>query len=110
MLKISTKKFITFSLLAVFFLVLFSNGALAQSYDDNDMVKVLCNALNLITGGIGKTVAAFSIIALGIGFFGGKVSYAAMISVTIGIAALFGAPTIVNLVAGGNFKCEDITN
>jgi len=110
MLKISKKQILTFSLLAFVFLLLASSGALAETptVEQNAMVDVLCNALKLVTGGIGKTIAAFVIIALGVGFFGGKVSYAAMIAVTLGIAAMFGAPAIVNLITGSDTViCEE---
>jgi len=111
MLKISKRQVLTFSLLTVFFLILSSSGALADAatYDKNAMTEVLCRVLNLVTGGIGKTFAAFAIIALGVGFFGGKVSYAAMIGVTLGIAAMFGAPAIINLMTGGTaFDCKNV--
>lgn len=112
MLKISKKQFFVFSLFTILFLALSTNNALASgtsAFDKNVMTAVLCRVMNLVTGGIGKTFAAFAIIAMGVGFFSGKVSYAAMIGVTLGIAAMFGAPAIVNLMAGGDaFKCEDV--
>jgi ABC-type maltose transport system permease subunit len=49
-----------------------------------------------------STFAAFAIISCGIGFFTGKISWGLMIGITAGIAAMFGAPTIVAAIAGGN--------
>ena len=68
----------------------------------NAFVDVMCNALKIVTGNAGKAFAAFAIISVGIGFFSGKVSWGLMIGVTAGIAAMFGAPTIVAAIAGGD--------
>ena len=74
--------------------------------NDNDLVRVMCNALKLVTGNAGKTFAAFAIISMGIGFFTGKVSWGLIIGVMLGIAAVFGAPTIVSAIGGGTaYKC-----
>jgi type IV secretory pathway VirB2 component (pilin) len=77
------------------------------STDDNAFVDTLCRALKIVTGNGGKAFAAFAIISIGIGFFTGKVSWGLMIGVTAGIAAMFGAPTIVAAIAGGDtFDCS----
>ncbi len=68
----------------------------------NAFETTLCNLLNLVTGTGGKAFAAFAIISVGIGFFTGKVSWGLMIGVAAGIAAIFGAPTIVQALAGGS--------
>ncbi len=66
--------------------------------------KSMCNALRVVTGSAGKTFAAFAIIATGIGFFTGKVSWGLMIGVTAGIATMFGAPSIVAAISGQDVK------
>ena len=73
-----------------------------QSYNvsSNSLTRVMCNALRIVTGTAGKTFAAFAIIAVGIGFFSGKVSWGLMIGVAAGIAAMFGAPSIVAAISG----------
>jgi len=68
--------------------------------NNNALVDTMCNALKLVTGNAGKAFAAFAIISLGIGFFTGKVSWGLMIGVAIGMAAMFGAPTIVAVLSG----------
>ncbi len=70
--------------------------------NQNAFVTTLCNALKIVTGNGGKAFAAFAIISVGIGFFTGKISWGLMIGVTAGIAAMFGAPTIVAAISGGN--------
>ena len=70
------------------------------SINQNTFTKSLCNALRVVSGSAGKTFAAFAIIATGIGFFTGKVSWGLMIGVTAGIATMFGAPSIVAAISG----------
>ncbi|MES2677794.1 MAG: TrbC/VirB2 family protein [Pseudomonadota bacterium] len=70
--------------------------------NQNAFVTTLCNALKIVTGNGGKAFAAFAIISCGIGFFTGKISWGLMIGITAGIAAMFGAPTIVAAISGGN--------
>lgn len=72
------------------------------SSSQNAFVTTLCNVLKIVTGTGGKAFAAFAIISVGIGFFTGKVSWGLMIGVTCGIAAMFGAPTIVAAIGGGS--------
>lgn len=72
----------------------------AGSSDNNKLTDTLCNALKIVTGSGGKAFAAFAIISVGIGFFTGKVSWGLMIGVSAGIAAMFGAPTIVAAISG----------
>jgi type IV secretory pathway VirB2 component (pilin) len=74
---------------------------------DNAFVDTLCNVFQIATGNGGKAFAAFAIISLGIGFFTGKVSWGLMLGVAAGIAAMFGAPTIVSAITGSQaFTCE----
>ena len=75
--------------------------AAGTTTSDNAFVDTMCKALNLVTGNAGKAFAAFAIISLGIGFFTGKISWGLMIGVAMGIAAMFGAPTIVAVLNGG---------
>lgn len=83
-----------------------SNVATDAQLNTNVLVDVLCNVIKIVTGNAGKAFAAFAIISVGVGFFTGKVSWGLMIGVTAGIAAMFGAPTIVAAVSGtSTFSC-----
>jgi type IV secretory pathway VirB2 component (pilin) len=74
--------------------------------NSNVLVDTICNVLKIVTGNAGKAFAAFAIISLGIGFFTGKVSWGLMIGIAAGIAAMFGAPSIVAAITGrGAFDC-----
>jgi type IV secretory pathway VirB2 component (pilin) len=77
-----------------------NNEDASFSLSSNSLSRVMCNALRLVTGSAGKTFAAFAIIATGIGFFSGKVSWGLMIGVAAGIATMFGAPSIVAAISG----------
>jgi len=66
----------------------------------NAFTKNACNVLRITTGGAGKTFATFAVIATGIGFFTGKVSWGLMIGVAAGIATMFGGPSIVAAISG----------
>lgn len=79
---------------------------ISDNYDNNILVGTMCNVMKLVTGKAGKAFAAFAIISVGIGFFTGKVSWGLMIGVAAGIAAIFGAPSIVAAISGSNaFEC-----
>ncbi len=117
-MKNYSKKLIKFSLVtaSVFtFLPILSSSfgiaqAIAQSYDassnvsSNSLTRVMCNALRIVNGSAGKTFAAFAVIATGVGFFTGKVSWGLMIGVAAGIATMFGAPSIIAAISGDDAK------
>ena len=88
-----------------------ASEALAQGTADvsanvssNSLTRVMCNALKIVTGSAGKTFATFAVIATGIGFFTGKVSWGLMIGVAAGIATMFGGPSIVAAISGESTK------
>lgn len=89
-------------------------GAAADTTEQNILTKTMCRALDIVQGSAGKAFAAFAIISVGIGFFTGKVSWGLMIGVAAGIAAMFGAPSIVKAISGDSaVNCtqfSDITN
>ena len=83
------------------------DGANVTDDADNNMLsKTMCRVMTVVTGKAGKAFAAFAIISVGIGFFTGKLSWSLMISVAAGIAAMFGAPSIVSAITGkSTFDC-----
>ncbi len=89
-----------------------SSEAFAQvtaTADNNVLVDTMCSALRIVTGNGGKAFAAFAIISVGIGFFTGKVSWGLMIGVAMGIAAMFGAPSIVSALSNdARFDCPEV--
>jgi type IV secretory pathway VirB2 component (pilin) len=76
------------------------NSKCQKLQDNNAFSRAMCRVLEIATGTGGKAFAAFAIISVGIGFFTGKVSWGLMIGVAAGIAAIFGAPSIVAAISG----------
>ncbi len=62
--------------------------------------SLLCGVVEWFTGTVGQGIATLAIIVIGIGALMGKVSWGMAIIVGIGVAVIFGAPTIVNELSG----------
>ena len=108
--KIALLSFVFLAVAPVIVPVLSSDvfaGTITATADSNQLVTTMCQAMKIVTGSGGKAFAAFAIISVGIGFFTGKVSWGLMIGVAMGIAAMFGAPTIVAAISGGSaYQCD----
>jgi len=106
-LKVTMLSFFLFAIAPVI-LPLASDAFASTTTDDNALTDAMCNAFQIVTGSAGKAFAAFAIISVGIGFFTGKVSWGLMIGVAAGIAAMFGAPSIVAVISGkSSFECVE---
>ena len=66
--------------------------------EEDQIVIVLCNVIDLITGTVGKTVSTFVVITVAGGAFMGKITWSNVLLVTVGMSALFGAKDIVLLL------------
>jgi type IV secretory pathway VirB2 component (pilin) len=95
--------FTSFVAVSVFFLL--TDPAMAAA-PTTGLETVVCNALIIIQGGVGRGIAAFAIIFIGISLFLGKVSWGVAISTALGIAAIFGAGSIVSALGGGGSDCD----
>lgn len=99
--KVALLSFVFLAVAPVIVPVLSSDVFAASSTaESNQLVDTMCSAVKIVTGKGGKAFAAFAIISVGIGFFTGKVSWGLMIGVAMGIAAMFGAPSIVSAISG----------
>jgi type IV secretory pathway VirB2 component (pilin) len=58
----------------------------------------MCNIVKLLTGRVGKAIATVAIIFLAFGLFVGKLSWGVAIATAVGIAAMFGADTILEIL------------
>jgi type IV secretory pathway VirB2 component (pilin) len=90
------------SFLAIFFVLALPEVAAATTSGNEPTAieTTLCKVLGLIQGGVGKGIAAFGIIFIGISLFLGKVSWGLAISTALGIGAIFGAGSIVSAISG----------
>ena len=96
LLKIKIFAFITF----FSFVISSFNFSVANAANENTIQTNMCNAYEIFNGPLGKTFAVFAIVALGVGFFLGKVSWGTAIAVALGVGAIFGAPALVGVIVG----------
>jgi type IV secretion system protein VirB2 len=61
---------------------------------------VVCNIVDELQGPIVRAIAAFAVIFLGFSLFLGKISWGVALALGIGLAAVFGAEQIVDVMAG----------
>jgi type IV secretory pathway VirB2 component (pilin) len=95
-----------FSLLVM--LILADNSyATAATTEYTQIESTLCKVLEMLTGTIGKAIAAFAIIFIGVSLFMGKVSWGLAISTALGIGAIFGAAGLVTSLGGGTLDIDD---
>ena len=72
----------------------------AGTVDDNALSNTLCRIISFLNGKFGRGIAMFAIIFIGIGLFVGKISWGLVLAVGLGIGAIFGAGSIVQMIAG----------
>lgn len=85
-------------------LVLSMPETASATSDPGALSKVLCNVVSWFTGPVGAAIATLAIIVIGVGALLGKVSWGMAIIVALGVAIIFGAPTIVGAL-GGTTAC-----
>ena len=62
-------------------------------------------------GPIGKALAAFACMGISLAFLAGKVSWTLILTFSLGMACIFGAPAIIDAFTGGGKDfCSDVTN
>jgi type IV secretion system protein VirB2 len=90
-----------FMLLALVVLAPDSASAAAGGVPDaKGMGQVVCNIIKQLQGPVARGVAAFGIIFLGFSLFLGKISWGVALALGIGVAAIFGAESIVDAMLG----------
>jgi len=114
MATLNKKLFLLLLLLANMFPIF----SFAQVYDNssllpankngNKIAYVLCQGVRITTSNPFKIIAAIFVMATGAGFLLGKVQIQTIIGVALGVATIFGAPKIYNVIKGGNAdtNCE----
>ncbi|MCP5361172.1 MAG: TrbC/VirB2 family protein [Hyphomicrobiales bacterium] len=65
----------------------------------------LCNVIGNLTGNVGAAIATLAVFILGVGAFFGKVNWGLAVMVAVGIAAIFGAASIVGTVDSSAAGC-----
>ncbi len=109
-MKFNTKKFFLFTFLLLLAVLLVECPEVLASSNsvntDNGMEDYLCTALGFLTGGVGKSLAAFACIGVSLAFVGGKISWTTILTFAVGMACIFGAPQIIKAFAGGDVACS----
>lgn len=81
---------------------------------DQDIITPICNIVNLLRGPVGKGVAVVALMFTCFSFFVGKMSFAVICTVLVGMCALFSADTLVNTFTRGigsdEFVCDIYNN
>jgi type IV secretory pathway VirB2 component (pilin) len=85
----------TLCLMAFTFLALSSSSAWAQAAAGTDVGTILCDIYALIQGSVGRGIATLAVASLGISALVGKVSWGMAIMVSVGIAVMFGAGSLI---------------
>ena len=75
--------------------------AIDNPADKSGIIKIFCNVINQITGGIGKVISVLILISMAIGLFLGKITWGLAIAVMVGMGLLFGAKGIVDVISDG---------
>lgn len=96
-----------FGSLALFGTNPFVNEAAASSDTlnskmDRSLADTLCMVLKFITGSVGKTIATFAIIFIGVTFLNGKCNWTVLVTFTVGLAAIFAAPKVIQTFTGAS--------
>lgn len=106
-LSVENMKTLAWCMVLAYAAMLVPVDALAQQYGGTDsdssvLGGLLCGVASWFTGTVGQGIATLAIIVIGIGALMGKVSWGMAIIVGLGVAVIFGAPTIVAELGGGD--------
>jgi len=106
MTNIERMKSLVWCMMLAYAVFLIPADAMAQTVTDSTVLgDLLCGVAGWFTGSVGKGIATLAIIVIGVGALMGKVSWGMAIIVGLGVAVIFGAPSIVNELAGGAGNC-----
>lgn len=83
---------------------LFSEEMKAVVYD-NAIIETMCYIMDLITGNIGRSIMALSLIITAFMWLQGKIEPKELFSFVIAIAIMYGSLSIANLIAKNNYSC-----
>ncbi len=89
--------FITFMACAVLFLLMQTAYATATPMGD-----VLCSIVGMVYGNLGRGLATLAVVIIGVGATLGKTSWGLAMTVAVGIAVIFNAEYVVDLLLRGS--------
>ena len=83
---------------------LFSEEIKAVVYD-NAIIETMCYIMDLITGNIGRSIMALSLIITAFIWLQGKIEPKELFSFVLAISIMYGSLSIANLIAKNNYSC-----
>ncbi|MDR3078777.1 MAG: TrbC/VirB2 family protein [Rickettsiales bacterium] len=88
-----------------------SVGASEPLNTTTTMEGLICGVLGFLTGKVGKALAAFACMGVSLAFLAGKVSWTLVLTFSLAMACIFGAPTIIQAFTGsGDAACKGTTD
>lgn len=88
------------------FMMLYTTMLPATAAATSTMTNVMCIATNQLTGPVGRVIAVVVIASLALSLFLGKVSWGLAIATMVGMGVLFGATSVVGLLASrASYTC-----
>ncbi len=81
------------------------NASATGTSDTFTLTGPLCAIYKVFAGPIGKILAMMTLVAIGISFFMAKITWTVALTVVCGVAAIFGAPSLVKIMTGGSNPC-----
>lgn len=73
-----------------------------SKFGSQSLADTLCRVLKFVTGSVGKTIATFAIIFIGVTFLNGKCNWTVLVTFSVGLAAIFAAPKIISTFTGSS--------
>ena len=83
---------------------LFSEEVKAVVYD-NAIIETMCYIMDLVTGNIGRSIMALSLIITAFMWLQGKIEPKELFSFVAAITIMYGSLSIANLIAKNNYSC-----
>ena len=90
----------TFLLLFLFTISPDWAAAAVSAAENNAITDTICVIINELSGPVGRAVAIVAIIFLGFALFLGKVTWGLSLACSIGVATVFGAGELVEMLGG----------
>ena len=78
------------------------NDTTNSKFGSQSLADTLCRVLMFVTGSVGKTIATFAIIFIGVTFLNGKCNWTVLVTFSVGLAAIFAAPKIISTFTGSS--------
>jgi type IV secretory pathway VirB2 component (pilin) len=101
--------FITCGLITLFIMSFFANVFADNGTDTSGVTTILCQVINLITGGIGQAIAMLMLISLGVGLFLGKVTWGVALCFIVGLALMFSSGPLIAFIASAQGGTQTTT-